>query len=105
LRQVDLLKNENHFAGVLPAFLEQSPFVGDVLQRVRTPNAIAVPFFISDGLHSRQDVPIAMGFAQKGRPWKNPVDVKQPAGLRLWYARAVGMDPRMTDVILERVGP
>jgi len=111
LRQVDLLKNENYFAEVLPAFLEQSPPVGEVLQRVRTPNAIAVPFFISDGLHSRQDVPIVMGFAQKGHRWKNPVEVKAVSrgtvggagSFCLWYARAVGMDPQMAAVILERV--
>lgn len=107
LGQVKLLKRQCAFADVFPAFIEQEPFDRDVLKRVQTPYVVVVPFFISDGLHSREDIPVNMGFAQRGRPWTNPV--LNPYGkskdklTHLWYARAIGSEPWMADVILDRV--
>ena len=105
LRQVDLLKKEKLFAEVLPAFTAQEPYDRNALPLVRTPYVIVTPFFISDGLHSREDVPVNMGFAKKGESWKNPV--LNPHGKEnprcLWYARAIGSEPWMAEVILERV--
>lgn len=105
LRQVELLKKEDSFADVLPAFTAQEPYDKDALSRVRTPYVIVTPFFISDGLHSREDIPVNMGFAKKGERWKNPV--LNPCGKKnpqsLWYANAIGSEPWMTEVILERV--
>ncbi len=107
LGQVKLLKQQCAFADVLPAFIEQEPFDRDVLKWVQTPYVVVVPFFISDGLHSREDVPVNMGFAQRGWPWTNPV--LNPCGkskdkpTHLWYARAIGSEPWMVDVILDRV--
>lgn len=102
LRQVELLKAENRFADVRAAFTAQEPRDADALANVRTSNVIVTPFFISDGQHSGEDIPVSMGFAPKGRPWKNPVEVRKGEVRRLWYARAIGSEPAMEEVILER---
>ena len=103
-QQVNLLRQQRQFHQVLPAFMEQEPYDRDVLARVETPYVIVLPFFISDGLHSQEDVPANMGLVRKGLPWKNPVIL--PRGkhnIHLWYARAVGRESSMTGVILDRV--
>lgn len=104
LVQVERLRQMKVYADVLPAFMEQEPLDRDVLRKVKTPNVIVVPFFVSDGLHSREEVPIHMGFVGKDHGWKNPVLLAAtPSGpQKLWYARAIGTDPSMAEVILDR---
>ncbi len=105
LQQVALLKKENVFAEVLPAFMEQPPFDRDVLSIVRTRFVTVIPFFTSDGLHSKEDVPVNMGFATHPLSWNNPVSLgsRFPTGPEwLWYADAIGSEPYMAEVILDR---
>jgi len=68
-----------------------------------------VPFFISDGLHAQEDIPVLLGepervvrqrLAAGQPPWRNPTGRN---GKRVWYAKAVGTEPHIADVILERV--
>ena len=68
-----------------------------------------VPFFISDGLHSYEDIPMMLGEPERlvksrlaaGQPtWRNPTEKK---GKLLWYAPSIGNEPHIADVILERV--
>jgi sirohydrochlorin cobaltochelatase len=68
-----------------------------------------VPFFISDGLHSHEDIPVLLGeppevvrerFRQGQPTWRNPTERR---GKRVWYAKGVGTEPLLADVILERV--
>ena len=68
-----------------------------------------VPFFISDGLHSYEDIPVMLGEPERvvqerlksGQPtWRNPTERK---GKRLWYSASIGTEPLIADVILERV--
>ncbi len=75
----------------------------------QTKNIIVVPFFISDGLHVRQDIPVLLGEIarqvhqrlEKGQPtWRNPTERK---GKRVWYSASVGTEPLVADIILERV--
>ena len=74
----------------------------------RAKNLIMVPFFISDGLHSYEDIPVMLGEPQEmvrerlksGRPtWRNPTTRK---GKLLWYTASIGSEPHIADVILER---
>ena len=70
---------------------------------------VVAPFFISDGLHSFEDIPVMLGAPRAvvrerlklGQPpWRNPTERE---GKRLWYAASVGSEPLMAEVILERV--
>jgi len=74
-----------------------------------TRNIVVVPFFISDGLHSREDIPMKLGEPEKrvqqrltdGKPtWFNPTERH---GKRVWYSASIGTEPFIAEVILERV--
>ncbi|MGE4178548.1 MAG: CbiX/SirB N-terminal domain-containing protein [Limisphaerales bacterium] len=108
-RQVALIRETGAYAQVLPAFLEEDPFVADCWNRASTNNLVLVPYFISNGLHTAEDIPVMLGEPEirvrerlsAGRPtWRNPTERQ---GKRLWLAGAVGTEPLVADVILERV--
>ena len=108
-RQVGLIRALNLYAGVQAIFLEESPRIADCYQLAPTKNLVVVPFFISDGLHTQEDIPVLLGEAKRtvrqrlaaGQPtWRNPTEKN---GKRVWYSPAIGSEPHMADVILERV--
>ncbi len=106
-RQVELIRARNLFAEVQPCFMEESPRIADVSKIAIAKKLVVVPFFISDGLHVTEDIPILLGepeaVVQKrlaaGQPtWRNPTGRD---GRLIWYAPAVGSDPGLAEVILE----
>jgi sirohydrochlorin cobaltochelatase len=108
-RQVELIRARNEYAEVHPVFMEEEPRIGDCYRMAKAANLIVVPFFISDGLHSYEDIPVMLGETEtivqerlnRRQPtWRNPT-VRQ--GKLLWYTMSVGSDPHIADVILERV--
>ncbi|HSU55868.1 MAG TPA: CbiX/SirB N-terminal domain-containing protein [Candidatus Dormibacteraeota bacterium] len=108
-RQVELIQSKTTYAAVLPVFMEQPPLISDCLETASTKNVLVVPFFISDGMHVQEDIPVLLGEPkrlvqqrlQKGQPsWRNPTERK---GKLVWYAPSVGTEPGIADVILQRV--
>ena len=98
--QVAEIRRLGKFAEVQPALMEEEPTHKTILSRARSDKVLIIPFFISDGPHSRQDIPADIGLARRGEEWENPVSLGSKT---IWYTRSVGSDPRMVDVILERV--
>jgi sirohydrochlorin cobaltochelatase len=107
-RQVDTIRGMDRYAEVHPAFIEEEPRVADCPLFVRVPNLIVVPFFVSDGMHVQEDIPLLLGAdteqvrdrLQRGQPtWINPTTHH---GKRIWCSGSVGTEPRLVDVILER---
>lgn len=108
-RQVEIIRGEERYADVHAIFMEEEPKIGAVWELATTNNVVVVPFFISDGLHSYEDIPMMLGEAERhvrqrlaeGTPtWRNPTERN---GKRVWYSRSIGDEPHMADVILERV--
>ena len=108
-RQVELIHAQNLYAEVHAAFMEEDPRIGDCYRMARAKRIVMVPFFISDGLHSYEDIPVMLGEPRdvvrrrldSGQPtWRNPTERN---GKLVWYTSAVGADPHVADVILERV--
>jgi sirohydrochlorin cobaltochelatase len=108
-RQVERIRALRIYGAVDAVFLEEQPRIGDCYKLARTRNIVIVPFFISDGLHVRQDIPMLLGEPkrvvqqrlERGLPtWRNPT---ARHGKRVWYSSAVGMEPRLVEVILARV--
>jgi sirohydrochlorin cobaltochelatase len=108
-RQVELIRSRKLYAEVHPAFMEEEPRIGDCYRIAQAKNVVMVPFFISDGLHSHEDIPVMLGEPaevvqeryRRGEPtWRNP---SEKSGKRLWYAPSIGTEPHIADVILERV--
>jgi sirohydrochlorin cobaltochelatase len=108
-RQVELIRALNLYAGIHAIYLEESPRIADCYQLAPTKNLVVVPFFISDGLHTQEDIPVLLGEAKRaveqrlaaGQPaWRNPTEKN---GKLVWYSPAIGSEPHIADVILERV--
>jgi len=108
-RQADLIRALGLYAGVHGVFLEEEPRIGECYQMAQTRNMVIVPFFISDGMHAREDIPVLLGEAervvqqrlQRGLPtWRNPTERK---GKLVWYATSVGSEPQLAEVILDLV--
>lgn len=108
--QVDHIKTlpECRFAEVFDTYMEEAPFIADWAKMTTSPNVIVVPFFIADGLHSYQDIPVMLGFekdegqaaSQKEVFRRNPYSLQ---GKTLYYSAAIGTEAMMADVILDQI--
>jgi len=106
--QVRAITALGRYAEVLAAYMEEPPLVSDWAALTRAPNVIIVPFFVADGLHSYQDIPVMLGVeAEPGEAASrrevfrhNPYALH---GRRLYYASAIGTEPLFADVILDQV--
>jgi len=100
LRQVEIIRALKKFAEVHAIFMDQEPGIEKCRDLTTAANLVVVPFFISDGFHTQEDIPRMLGlsFVQTGQ-YMVPSEVR---GRRIWYTGAVGTDPTMVDVILER---
>ncbi len=108
-RQVDLIRARNLYAAVHAIFMEEEPRIEACYLLAQTRNLVVVPFFISDGLHCREDIPVLLGEPERivkerlaaGQPtWRNPTEKRSKL---VWYAPAIGTEPGLAEVILARV--
>jgi sirohydrochlorin cobaltochelatase len=106
--QAGAISKTGGYAEVSAAFMEEPPRVADWDKLTSQPNVVVVPFFISDGMHSYQDIPVLLGIrSEPGRPASqaevfrhNPHELR---GRRLYYGAAIGADPGFADIILDQV--
>jgi sirohydrochlorin cobaltochelatase len=106
--QVARIQASREYAEVLGMFMEEQPFVTDWQKQTASPEVIVVPFFVSDGLHSYQDIPVLLGIETEPGAAASKVEVfrRNPYSLdgrRLYYSSAIGTDPLFAGVILEQV--
>jgi sirohydrochlorin cobaltochelatase len=105
-REVEKIRALKKYDAVLNVYMEQAPLVADWKKLTKSPNVVVVPFFISDGLHSYEDIPALLGIANprsisKGDGSKifghNPYEIENRS---LFYASAIGSDPRVADIVV-----
>jgi len=65
-RAAEKIRALGKYAAVLNAYMEEPPLVSDWQKLTSTPNVVVVPFFISDGLHSYEDIPVMLVFHPSG---------------------------------------
>lgn len=95
--QAEKIRGLERYAAVLNVYMEEPPLVSDWVNLAKTRNVIVVPFFISDGLHSYEDIPALLGIdAQTEGP-------HELHGRSIFYSTAIGTDSRFADVIIEQV--
>ncbi|HWD91143.1 MAG TPA: CbiX/SirB N-terminal domain-containing protein [Verrucomicrobiae bacterium] len=108
-RQAEWIRGMKEYADAHAVFLEEQPRIEKCYELAGTRNIIVVPFFISDGMHTQEDIPVLLGepkrivqerLANRQPTWRNPTERHEKL---VWYAAAVGTEPRIADVILERV--
>ena len=96
------------YAAVLDAYMEEQPFIADWHQNATTQNVVVVPFFIADGLHSYQDIPVLLGMEKEVGAAASQREVFRHNphhlhGKTLYYSSAIGTEPLIADVILDQV--
>jgi sirohydrochlorin cobaltochelatase len=107
--QVKLIQPMNIYAAVHSVFLDEEPRVPACYAMSQTKNIVIVPFFISEGLHVNEDIPVLLGEPERlvqqrlknGQPtWRNPTEKQAKF---VWYSPSAGTDPLVAEVVLERV--
>jgi sirohydrochlorin cobaltochelatase len=119
-REAEKIRALGRYANVLNVYMEEFPLVADWKVLTSTPNVVVVPFFISDGLHSYEDIPVLLGIAearhgesvdQRRRSTSSPQRTGDEVFRRgpyqidnrsLFYASSIGTDPRVADIIVEQ---
>lgn len=94
--QAEKIRALDRYAAVLNVYMEEPPLVSDWAKLTTTENVVIVPFFISDGLHSYEDIPQLIGM--DGRS-EGPHRLQ---GRSIFYSTAIGTDSRFADVIIEQ---
>ncbi|PSP94344.1 hypothetical protein BRC91_06025 [Halobacteriales archaeon QS_4_62_28] len=88
------------FDEVKALFMDEDPEIDDVTEYFESEDIVVVPLFIADGYHTEEDIPEDMGLTDDYRTgYDVPTEVD---GHRIWYSGAVGTEPLMADVVLER---
>jgi sirohydrochlorin cobaltochelatase len=125
-REAEKIRALGKFGEVLNVYMEEQPLVSDWLKLTKTPNVVVVPFFISDGLHSYEDIPVLLGISSD--PVAEPLgsvtrsldsardDIESSRrevflgnpyrinGRSLFYAPSIGTDPGFADIIIQQAG-
>jgi len=117
-REAEKIRALGNYAAVLNVYMEEPPLAADWRNLTTTPNVVVVPFFISDGLHSYEDIPVLLGIVvaagvDRGRLGSAPpatssrgeVFRRNPYtidGRSLFYAPSIGTDPGFADIIVEQ---
>jgi sirohydrochlorin cobaltochelatase len=107
-REAEKIRALGKYAAVLNVYMEETPLVSDWRKLTSTPNVVVVPFFISDGLHSYEDIPVLLGIANRGPRGglnaargevfrSNPYKIDNRS---LFYAPSIGTDPGFADIII-----
>jgi sirohydrochlorin cobaltochelatase len=92
-REAEKIRELGKYAAVLNVYMEEPPLVSDWRKLTETPNVIVVPFFISDGLHSYEDIPRLLGIAtrhperSRGIPLQNAEVTSRDSSTSLRSAR------------------
>jgi len=119
-REAEKIRAVGKFAGVLNVYMEEPPLVSDWRKLTNTRNVVVVPFFISDGLHSYEDIPrligivVDAGIDRDPRPGSAPPATARGEIFRhnpysiddrsLFYAPSIGTDPGFADIIIDQAG-
>jgi sirohydrochlorin cobaltochelatase len=109
-REAERIRALEKYWAVLNVYMEEPPLVSDWRTLTKTQNVVVVPFFISDGLHSYEDIPVLLGIgtgrsrtgssASRGEVFRhNPYKIDERS---LFYAPSIGTDSGFADIILEQ---
>src|SRR5256886_4445496 len=99
-REAQKIRALGRYAAVLNVYMEEEPRIADWKNLTTTRNAVVVPFFISDGLHSYEDIPALLGIENARAVGESRAH--ELHGRTLFYSTAIGTDSRFADVIIEQ---
>jgi sirohydrochlorin cobaltochelatase len=123
-REAEKIRALGKYATVLNVYMEEPPLVCDWRKLTKTRHVVVVPFFISDGLHSYEDIPVLLGI-KEGRSPDRPGGLENAApcgrlgsrpslkeifrcnpynieGRSLFYAPSIGTEAGLANIIVEQ---
>ena len=96
----DRVRQRGRFDEVRALFMDEEPAVDDLAAHLTTDRIVLVPLFVADGYHTQEDIPVDVGLTtDPATGYDIPARV---AGREVWYAGAVGTEPLVAAVVLER---
>src|SRR6266508_6659164 len=119
-REAEKIRALGKYVAVLNGYMEEEPLVSDWRKLTETHNVVVVPFFISDGLHSYEDIPRLLGIAGAApspRPSQEDATRRRVHhargeifrhnpyrmdGRNLFYAPSIGTDRGFAAIIIEQ---
>lgn len=107
-KQVAHISATGFYPQVVSAYMEESPLVSEWDQISDHPYVVVIPFFISDGLHSYQDIPVLLGISSAAditTIGQSKIFQKKPYTLRgrkLFYGSSIGTEPLFADIIVDQ---
>jgi sirohydrochlorin cobaltochelatase len=118
-REAERIRALGKYANVLNVYMEEAPLVSDWRKLTNTRHVVVVPFFISDGLHSYEDIPVLLGIKERrlpsrrkqpdgrlgSRPPMKEIFRRNPYkidGRSLFYASSIGTDAGFADIIIDQ---
>jgi sirohydrochlorin cobaltochelatase len=96
----DRIRERDRFDEVRALFMDEEPAVDDLTTHFESERLVLVPLFVADGYHTQEDIPADVGLTGgPGAGYDVPATVD---GHEVWYAGAVGTEPLVAAVVLER---
>ncbi|RBI64483.1 hypothetical protein DMJ13_08395 [halophilic archaeon] len=102
-RHVRRIRERDRFEEVQALFMDEPPYVDDLYDEFDSESLVVVPLFVADGYHTTEDIPEDLGLVAEGEGGDADYDVPATVeGREVWYAGAVGTEPLVADVAVER---
>ena len=89
------LRASREFGFVDCGFLDEDPRIERVVDQVACEQIVLVPFFVSEGWHSRTTIP---------RDLELQGERTERAGKTIWYTPPVGTLPEVAEIVVELAG-
>jgi sirohydrochlorin cobaltochelatase len=104
VKMASLLEKRGEFGPVEAAFMQlNAPDIPTGLQNVVKRGAevvYVVPCFLATGIHTTEDIPGVLGFEKGQRKGKMTIAGKT---VEVRYCMPMGQDPRLADIIADRI--
>ncbi|RLF04328.1 MAG: hypothetical protein DRJ60_07270 [Thermoprotei archaeon] len=98
-----IVKGRGVFAEVFHAFMRvNEPKLSEILDEIVKKGykrVVAIPVFISEGSHTIEDIPDALGIPRGVRYYKKALGDSE---VEIFYAKPLGIDERIAEVIIKR---
>ncbi len=92
---------------ILPAFIEEKPFLHGWQNRTNSKNILVLPFMIAAGVHGAKDIPNFLGITPTEKQAEELRETGKPAGpfpvvgREVFLMRAMGSHPKMAEFIVD----
>lgn len=94
------IDEQDRFDEVCALFMDEEPGIEDLPAVFDVEDVVVVPLFIADGYHTNEDIPMDLGLTDDPR---SGYETRTVVGdQQIWYAGAVGTEPSLANVVLER---